>query len=610
MEHASPLPALPSLENLRRGQREVVEKFLAAPLGSKPRVNAKLPTGYGKTLTASTSFATLFGRGMVDYLLFVVPREAQAEQAGEAVPKALERYGIHTRSCVVGYHRNQAERELKAGTSRVFIVTIQSLIAGQTMSTLLGMMTKGRWMVVADEYHHYGQDGKWTERLKTLPASAFLAMSATPDREGEAPVFGPPDVSVTYLSGVNEGALTPLKLEAYDYRIDAVKVGGETFSFTTAELQDKAGSRHPDDIERFMAAREMRWSAKFVSPLVSTPIDRMIDMLACQNVRTQMLVQALCCSHAKVVCEQIASLVPEGMTVDWVGTGLNGRSDEENHEILQRFCPTEKKDGVRVWSLQILVNVGMAGEGLDTTDVKEVVLLTNARGTNTDMQIMGRAARKIALPPDHEGEVFGTINVDAGCQLAQHYGQRIMRIFDTEKDLVDEAEEVSEPVEIDAEYKPLPTDPIVAVTDVHFLDIKKDPLYQAAFQPALAKVVGRGFLEEVAREAVEKALIAEIVKRDARYNIGFAIERGKERLESQVHHVGRLATKILSAEMGLSSEAQKRLRGDVYKRINAAKKRRFGAVKDCTQEELEAHKAWLLDFEAMLLRGEIPAWMR
>lgn len=80
-------------------------------------------------------------------------------------------------------------------------------------------------------------------------------------------------------------------------------------------------------------------------------------------------------------------MFPE-LSVEWVGTGSNGRSDKDNRDILRRFCPP-KVDGKRRKQdidLDVLVHVGMAGEGLDTVFVSEVIHLNPANRNNSNDQ--------------------------------------------------------------------------------------------------------------------------------------------------------------------------------------------------------------------------------
>ena len=122
--------------------------------------------------------------------------------------------------------------------------------------------------------------------------------------------------------------------------------------------------------------------------------------------KLQALIGALCVSHAELVCKQIAEMYPE-LNVDWVGTGENGRNDPENELIIGKFCPPKDEDGNRpLPEIDVLVHVGIAGEGLDSIKVSEVVFLNNASISNKRIQEAGRASRFL------EG-VIGHISFDS-----------------------------------------------------------------------------------------------------------------------------------------------------------------------------------------------------
>ena len=128
--------------------------------------------------------------------------------------------------------------------------------------------------------------------------------------------------------------------------------------------------------------------------------------------------------------EQVRALVPDNIRVDWVGTGPNGRPDAENQRVLDEFCPPKNKvTGLRPWTLDILVNVGMAGEGTDCMDVTEVVYLTPANITISTQQTAGRGARimKADLQPTCH------INVDSGSEMSKYVGAAVMDLFDDDR---------------------------------------------------------------------------------------------------------------------------------------------------------------------------------
>lgn len=601
MEPASVVQALPSFQNLRTGQKAVVDIF-----GSSTSAVAQLPTGYGKTMTAVCCYLTLRERQMVNRVLMICPRGAQAAQAAEEVPGAIYRLGHgRTRAHVVGENPVTALKAHRRGEAEIFVVTIQSLVSSAaTWAVVRELMSTGRWLVIVDEHHHYGNadDSVWTQKVTALPASALLAMSATPHRSDGPPVFGPPDVVVSYLDAWREGAVKELSLHAYEYRVDAINVNGDVIPFDTRELLDAVGSDNPQEIDKWLASKQMRWSPKYISPLIMHPVDRMADLML-KNVRAQMLVQALSCSHARVVCDQIKSLVPENMRVDWVGTGPQGRSDKENKEILEQFCPPKDGNGRRNWTLDVLVNVGIAGEGLDTTDVCEVVFLTSPNINNSVLQTIGRGARVI---PGAREQPVCTINVDGASELAEFIGKKIMSVFD-EGELTEEEEKESEERERADDYEPLPEKLTVSILDVTLLDIRKDPMFQEILDLNMRRAGDRISPEQVA--AWTEDSYRDIIKRrDERFNASAIEAQTRDKINLAVRKVAGLYMRTVAAksEMRLPTN----FIGDILKRINTQKKRELRPIEHASAEELDTHYQWVKRLEAQILSGQVPSWLR
>lgn len=597
MEPADTLPAMPSFENLRRGQAAACQRFKDGLLNTV----VKLPTGYGKTRLAATAFAVLRAMDVVDIMIHIVPQVGQATQAGEEIPRDLAALGIATKSCDIGANKRLALRMCRSGEAVVFIATVQAIVMGKSTLEAIQEITGGkRCLLVIDEYHHYGIDAAWSRQIAKVPHVAFLAMSATPDRKGEQPVFGEPHVSVSYDEAVQEGAVKVLGLNAYNYRIDFVnREDGEVTSFTITELIAEAGGS-PDEIEKWAAARQARWTPKYVSPLISTPVERLIGLFADHGFRGQMIVYALCCSHAQVVCEQVKYLVPDGMSVDWVGTGPSGRTDDENAAILHRFCPPKNANGTRPWSLHVLVCVGMAGEGLDIRDAVECVFLTSPAINNTAKQKIGRLSRVIPAR-----QFPGVVNVDAASQWAPYVGERVMAVFDADEPppVPGEAKE-REAGEVD--YQPIPDGPIVNVIDVSLVDIQSDPEFLYIKAEVKAEGIKRGLTDPEAEDIADRAALNYKKRNDERFSETFQQASARDRLDMRVRKVAGLAVRVV---MRQGREFQRDMPGEYAKRINTAKKRVFGAVAARTAAELEQQNAWVRALEAKLLNGELPPWL-
>lgn len=603
MEPSGSLPPMPSFQDLRRGQAAACQRFKDGLLTTV----AKLPTGYGKTRIAATSFAVLRALDAVDIMLVVVPQVGQATQAGEDIPRELAAMGILTKSCNIGEGAVHALRQYRAGVL-VFILTVQALVQSQRTVAAVQQITGGkRVFLVVDEYHHYGLDAAWTAELKKIPHVAFLAMSATPDRKGEPPTFGVPDIAMSYVDAVEEGAVKPLHLHSYDYRIDFVsEATGEVSSFAVSELVAEAGSS-PDNLEKWIAARKARWTPKYVSPLITHPVERLISLFADHGRRGQMVVYALCCSHARVVCEQIRALIPEGMTVDWVGTGINGRSDDENRQVLERFCPPkDKATGRRPWTLHICVSVGMTGEGLDVCDATECVFLNSTKIHNTSKQQIGRLSRVMR---GYDGE--GHINVDAGSPWARHFGRKVMKAIDAANGEVDDSDDGTDADDGDDEddlkdYKPIPVGSLVDVTDVTLVDIQSDPEYIFIKAAVKEQGIARGLDEAEADRVAADAALRYKQRSDQRFSTTYQQAEARDRLHARTRKVAGLALRL---GLRRGRVMTREMPGEYMKRINTAKRGALGAVEASTPEELERHNDWVRNLEAELLRGDFPSWM-
>lgn len=588
-------------QNPRKGQRDVIE---LASDHSRRRLCAQLPTGYGKTFTAACVFSTLQRQGRIDRLLYVVPSTGQLDQfvqdgASDLCAASVEG-SLHV--CDVAFQKAaQAVKQHRLGSHQVFACTIQGLSGAGTGAAVRALMESGRWMICVDEYHHYGLEKTWGRaaiELERLPSCEFLlAMSATPYRPGDDSAFGKPDVTVSYRRAVEEQAVKPLECHSYTYRVDAID-DGDVVSYTTQELVDKAGDSSPEALERVF--RQMRWSPKYIDPLVDVPISRMLHERITTGHKLQALIGAFCCSHAQLVCEQVRAMFPE-LSVDWVGTGTNGRSDADNRRILARFCPP-KRDGRRNpvdIKLDALVHVGMAGEGLDTVYVSETIHLNPANRNNSNDQEIGRASRY--LPG-----VTGRTNVESGTDYGRDFLGRLIELaFDTPPGEVPDEEPDLEASSGDTgELPELPEEPSIRIINCECIQINTGEVQRMAL--ALSEVSG---VPLDSPDLQGKAL--ELYKRMKReeaeqFNDRSVVEQWSEAVSNALSGVSRRA---VQAMLTPGVRMDKGLMGDVKRRVNSRKKRALGAV-DKDVANLRRHYNWLKDLESQLIDGGLPPWLQ
>ncbi len=611
MEPASSMFEVSFRQTLRKGQKDAVDNCQ-----STTDLNVQLPTGYGKTLTAASIYATLQNSGKVNRLLYIVPTTAQLDQFVKDGPDDLFVSGVLGSRviCDIGFSGTKAISQHRSNKSSVFACTIQALISGKSVfDTVKNIMETGRWMICVDEYHHYGNSAEWGKKVCALNYVFRLAMSATPYRKNEDSAFGEPHVIVSYRDAVFEKAVKPLECHSYVYRIDAIGADGSVHTYTTEELAEEAGGNSPDAIEKMRLERQMRWSPKYVSPLVDRPIARMIRDRIRTGYPLQVLIGAMSCSHAELVCEQVRAMYPE-LRVDWVGTGMCGRSDKENRDVLKRFCPP-KVDGERRPNdigLDVLVHVAMAGEGLDSIYVSEVVHLNPANINNTNNQENGRAARY--LPG-----VVGRINVDSCSEYARFTGESIMDVLDNPCAEPPEDNGKGKPEEGDGDWSPLP-EPVIRIWDMECIRVDEGEVRRFAGSIAACSA---GFNPLVMNDPAHPfwAILDENKDHPA-WKLamnGYRAMRAREAeqlndrsvVEQWIDKVGYALSRVTSLVIRVINDGNrydKSLPGDIKKRINSRKKKEVGAL-DKDAELAKQHYYWLADLEALILKSGLPSWL-
>lgn len=570
----------------------------------RTRLCAKLPTGYGKTFTAACVYSSLQAQGIVDRLLYLVPSTGQLDQFvsdGNSDLEAASVQGSHYICDIAFSGAAQAIKQHRKGSHQVFACTIQGLSSAGTGSIVKSLMESGKWMICVDEYHHYGEDKTWGRSvlaLERLPQCKYLlAMSATPYRPEADSAFGEPEVAVTYRDAVKEKAVKPMTCHSYTYKIDAIE-DGDVVSYTTGEIVDAAGGDSQEALERVF--KKMRWSPKYISPLVDTPITRMTRERLATGHKLQALIGAFCCSHAQLVCEQVQAMFPE-LKVDWVGTGSNGRSDAENRAVLNRFCPRKKngKRDPRDIKLDVLVHVGMAGEGLDTVYVSEVIHLNPANKNNSNDQENGRAARYL---PD----VMAYINVETGSDYAcqEYLGRGIEKAFDMSPEQA--AKDDSEPTDFDEvdDWPELPEEPEIDIYDVTCIQINTGEVER--MEEAISQTTGLSLEDPKVKQAAIDYYLEMRRKEAEHFNDRSTVEQWKAAVEQALSYVSR---RVVKEMIPGASRVDRSLSGDIRKRINSRKKRALGPV-DKDVALLKRHYSWLKQLEAELIEGGIPQWLQ
>ena len=609
VEHAASMSEMSFPKKPRSGQWSVIEECK-----NRAMLNAKLPTGYGKTLAACYVYFVKKHLGLANRLVIVFPSDSQLEQFVRDGHRDLRDAGVDgpVKIIDVRHAGARAVRDHRKNVAQVFVITIQSLIESRGYQNVVDLLETGQWMVVVDEYHHYGIDKTWGRTVLGLNRSFLLAMSATPTRPDDDSAFGIPHVTVKYREAVDEGAIKRLVAHAYSYRIETTD--DETLQkrlWTTDELTREAGGDAPEKIERLRIKRKMRWSPKYVSPLVRIPIERMIKDRMATGLPLQVHVTAMCVSHCQIVCEQIADMFPE-LRVDWVGTGEDGRSPEANDDVLKRFCPPKDENGLRHPTLDVLVHVGMAGEGLDSIHVSEIVLLCNASFCNRILQIIGRGARN--LPG-----VECNVSFDSSSEFAvkQYVGAAIMDAMDFNPPREEDVElEPPSPSGGEDQWPPEPPgEPDIHIENIELIHIDSGSEGVQRMASVLERH-GAG-LDFVAMRSDPAHPDWKIVINDYRtmrrieaeeHDERAVIEQWRDKVKLVMINLASIVVIILKKD-GRKIDDEKRLRGAIKNAINSRKKQLFGAVENDI-EILQKHYGWCVALDRDLReRKSLPPWL-
>ena len=573
--------------SLRKGQQDLVEYLPQIKRGDC--LTIQWPTGYGKSIGFALAWKHCHAFGIANRFLLVVANDTQRQQIITDFAGDCTMVDAPCPDGVWSFDRSGADlRMAKIGDVLVFVSTVQQLEASMArggLNTLKDMLqTPGTsWMIGFDEFHHYGESMAWGDAAKmAMNHSAFtVAMSATPYRRGADTIFQPPELVVTYKEARDSGCVKPVVCHSYEYAVAVIEEGKEVMNYTTSELQSLADGQ----IDVWEERKNIRYSPQYLHPLIVHPLRRLRERRAMTGKRLQMLVRAMSCRHAKMLCDQI-KLFAEGLETDWIGT--NGRSEKENRAALTRFCPPKNKEGKRPDpSIDVLVQVAMAGEGFDSINVCEIIDLfpvgkaaLSGKATQ-DKQFYGRGARIIA---GCDGEVL-RVNVPSDHPLHAWAGKSLSEWMDSSGGKVEPRETEKTPLP-NLDFFDFPELP--KQREIELMTIIKDTKHFQGFAQKCAE--GAGYDIERDRDILVRLYL------DTGNVI--ATEQSKQARAFQVREyldsvVGRCA--LIKAKQ--CQEISGAVIGRYKKEVNAAIKRQFGKPRDeMTEEELEATAGWLHNY--------------
>jgi hypothetical protein len=305
------------------------------------------------------------------------------------------------------------------------------------------------------------------------------------------------------------------------------------------------------------------------------------------------------------------------LRVDWVGTGPHGRKAEENIAILHRFCPLKPKFNPRPHpTLDVLVHVGIAGEGMDSPWITEVIHLNAARMNNQNNQENGRAARFLNSPVSHE-PIAGNINFDGSSDYKTYTGSRMHDAMDM---LPPRSEDDNGEGPDDPPTGPgggdIDEDPVI----VNFMELEEidsgDPnvkiMINALSAPGGPVHTGRWTEADREKESPNHADLVEaglkLWREVNRKNLEpIILRQTEESIRMQINIITSNATGLAMRLMGSDD---RELRGRIKTLINRQRARHLGRrLDDCDAAALTEHHRWTARLHNEMLREGVPPWL-
>lgn len=215
--------------SLRDYQRIAVSQVISSVLSGRDKMYIQMATASGKTIVACAFIAKLFSMGKIKRVLFMVDRDALAEQA---VGKFKDAIGEH-------YEIKRLSLDPEDRFADVLVSTVQMLATGKKYLLYSPSFFD---LIILDECHrsYFGEWHGVVEHFRKSDKKAIiLGMTATPsDKEtvNTDRYFGPPVFRYTYRQGVWDGRLADTVYYKFKTNLDVYGVHELGFDFDPEDL--------------------------------------------------------------------------------------------------------------------------------------------------------------------------------------------------------------------------------------------------------------------------------------------------------------------------------------------------------------------------------------
>ena len=342
---------------LRPYQIKLVEDVREQVRSGQKRILIQLPTGGGKTAIASYIISQTVNNGY--RAMMTVHRAELATQSA----KTMEAFNVP-----YGMIQSGSKTDLSKPMQVASILTLRNRLKNVPAPTVLVVdecqhLVSRTWKEVADYYSSQG--------------SIILGLSATPKRLSNEPLSSCFDVMVqgpTIQELIDQGALSK-------YKYFAPSVGIDT---TTIKIQRGDYAKHELEI------------AVNKNKITGNVIEHYKRLIPGKRA----IVFCVSIAHAKAVAEQFSR---SGIPAEFIEGNM---TRDARKSAFERF---------RSGETLALVNVEIAGEGVDIPAVESVIML---RPTMSEALYLQQAGRGLRPDPDNPGKI--AIILDHCNNVARH----------------------------------------------------------------------------------------------------------------------------------------------------------------------------------------------
>lgn len=392
----------------RRGQEIFLAKLSEAFGRNEVNHLGVFVPGYGKTITALSSFVVAHAMGIAKKLVVFVPRGNLRDQYADAeeLRRVFSNIGAPSFSFCVA----DSERAFLKNISTEIIITTYQYASGKGGHKALQLYCENApCMFVFDEVHHLSDDGLWANKISKFRHSCSVSLSGTPMRADNKSLFGVPfDIrrngdkieqyyvalhEVTLRDAHSEGKiLKKVQAHVIDYHIRLKnKETGET---VVLSLEQMANLGNGEDIDVFLARKNLRFHEVYLQSLLTPAFTRLAEIFqrrisemandtAGNNRNHQLLVIAMSNKHAAAILEYVQVHFPQFRS-ERIGQDV---PEKERHKYL---------DDYRNGKIDVMVQVDMIGEGTDIKPISIIVKADLVRAQSKTLQQLFRGMRYYA----------------------------------------------------------------------------------------------------------------------------------------------------------------------------------------------------------------------